>query len=96
MKKNEYLYYPPVYYIRIVLAVCGPVSNNRRSCEAHNIRMEHDGDGWQQQHAEMIENDLNLKSNSLTKISILSYLLSVGFTKMFFNVVVIHTKQRYF
>jgi glucokinase len=49
----------------VVLAVCGPIWNNRRSNDANNVRMEPDGSGWPHQHAETIENDLGLKSNSL-------------------------------
>jgi glucokinase len=49
----------------VALAVCGPVWNNRRTNEANNVRMEPDGSGWPQQHAETIETDLNLKPNSL-------------------------------
>ncbi len=48
-----------------MLAVCGPIWNNRRSNDANNVRMEPDGTGWEHQHAEIIENYLNLKSNSL-------------------------------
>ncbi|CAF4374216.1 unnamed protein product, partial [Adineta steineri] len=29
--------------IRVVLAVCGPIWNNRRSNDANNVRMERDG-----------------------------------------------------
>ena len=48
-----------------MLAVCGPIWNNRRSNDANNVRMEPDGTRWEHQHAEIIENDLNLKPNSL-------------------------------
>ena len=51
--------------IRIVLAVCGPIWNNRRSNDTNNVRMEADGSRWPQQHAETIENELSLKPNSL-------------------------------
>ncbi|CAF3120740.1 unnamed protein product [Rotaria socialis] len=51
--------------IRIVLAVCGPIWNNRRSNDANNVRMEPGGVGWPQQHADTIENDLKLNPNSL-------------------------------
>ncbi|UJR30137.1 hypothetical protein I4U23_017678 [Adineta vaga] len=51
--------------IRIVLAVCGPIWNNRRSNDANNVRMEPDGSGWPTQHADDIENYLKLKPNSL-------------------------------
>ncbi|CAF1661214.1 unnamed protein product, partial [Adineta ricciae] len=48
--------------IRVVLAVCGPIWNNRRSNDANNVRMEPDGSGWATQHAEEIENFLKLKA----------------------------------
>ena len=51
--------------IRVVLAVCGPIWNNRRSNDTNNVRMEPDGSGWPQQHADIIENDLKLIPNSL-------------------------------
>ncbi|CAF0945627.1 unnamed protein product [Adineta steineri] len=51
--------------IRVVLAVCGPIWNNRRSNDANNVRMEPDGARWPTQHADTIENDLQLKSNSV-------------------------------
>lgn len=51
--------------IRVVLAVCGPIWNNRRSNDANNVRMEPDGSGWPPQHADAIENYLQLKPNSL-------------------------------
>lgn len=49
----------------MVLAVCGPIWNNRRSNDPNNVRMEPDGARWPHQHAETIENDLNLKTNSV-------------------------------
>jgi glucokinase len=49
----------------VVLAVCGPIWNNRRSNDPNNVRMEPDGTRWPHQHAETIENDLNFKPNSL-------------------------------
>ena len=49
----------------MVLAVCGPIWNNRRSNDANNVRMEPDGAGWVHQHANVIENNLKLKPNSL-------------------------------
>ena len=51
--------------IRIVLAVCGPIFNNRRSNDPNNVRMEPDGGRWSTQHAEAIEHDLGLKANSM-------------------------------
>ncbi|CAF1059147.1 unnamed protein product [Adineta steineri] len=65
--------------IRVVLAVCGPVWNNLRSTDAHNIRMLSDGAGWAIQHADTIENDLQLKSNSvifLNDIEAIGYCLA--------------------
>lgn len=47
------------------MAVCGPIWNNRRSNDANNVRMEPDGSSWPSQHAETIENELKLKSNTL-------------------------------
>ena len=54
-----------MFSIRIVLAVCGPIWNNRRSNDANNVRMEPDGSPWPAQHAETIENELKLKTHSL-------------------------------
>ncbi|CAF1121659.1 unnamed protein product [Rotaria sp. Silwood1] len=51
--------------IRVVLAVCGPIWNNRRSNDTNNVLMESDGSRWPQQHADVIENDLKLNPNSL-------------------------------
>ena len=54
-----------LFSISIVLAVCGPIFNNRRSNDPNNVRMEPDGSRWATQHAETIENDLGLQPNSL-------------------------------
>ncbi|CAF3951465.1 unnamed protein product [Rotaria sordida] len=51
--------------IRVVLAVCGPIWNNRRTNDTNNVRMEPDGSRWPLQHADTIENDLKLNRNSL-------------------------------
>jgi glucokinase len=48
----------------VVLAVCGPISDNGRSNDPNNVRMESDGAGWPRQYADTIENELNLKANS--------------------------------
>ena len=53
------------FSLQIVLAVCGPIWNNGRSNDTNNVRMEPDGKGWPIQHAETIENELNLTRHSL-------------------------------